>query len=106
TLAVYYLLFKHQYFFFSCSLQDMIRLYGQRMASLDRFDEKFAVQLNDTHPAIAIAELMRLLVDEHRQEWNQAWNITRRTFAYTNHTLMPCELAKVSLPLCGRLLPR
>src|SRR5262249_21196609 len=63
---------QQQYFFVSCSLQDMIRLYGQRMATLERFHEKYAVQLNDTHPAIAIAELMRLLIDEHRLDWNQA----------------------------------
>jgi starch phosphorylase len=97
---------QQQYFFVSCSLQDMIRLYGQRMASLEAFHEKFAVQLNDTHPAIAIAELMRLLVDEHRMDWEQAWDVTRRTFAYTNHTLMPEALEKWPLPLFGRLLPR
>jgi starch phosphorylase len=97
---------QQQYFFVSCSLQDMIRLYGQRMATLDRFHEKFAVQLNDTHPAIAIAELMRLLVDEHRMDWDQAWDVTRRTFAYTNHTLMPEALEKWPLPLFGRMLPR
>jgi starch phosphorylase len=97
---------QQQYFFVSCALQDMIRLYSQRMDTLEKFHEKFAVQLNDTHPAIAIVELMRLLVDEHNMEWEPAWAITRRTFAYTNHTLMPEALEKWSLPLFQRLLPR
>jgi starch phosphorylase len=97
---------QQQYFFVSCALQDMIRLYRQREPSLEHFHEKFAVQLNDTHPAIAIAELMRLLVDEHHFDWQPAWDITRRTFAYTNHTLMPEALEQWSLPLFQRLLPR
>ncbi|HCN67776.1 MAG TPA: glycogen phosphorylase, partial [Candidatus Accumulibacter sp.] len=85
---------EQQYFFVSCSLQDMIRLQLQREQNLDHFDEKFVVQLNDTHPSIAVAELMRLLVDEYAMEWEQAWAITRRTFAYTNHTLLPEALEK------------
>jgi starch phosphorylase len=97
---------RQQYFFVSCSLQDMIRLYRQREKSLDQFHTKFAVQLNDTHPAIAIVELVRLLVDEHNLDWERAWNITRHTFAYTNHTLLPEALEKWPLALFRRLLPR
>jgi starch phosphorylase len=97
---------EQQYFFVSCSLQDMIRLQLNTAGSLDRFHEKFAVQLNDTHPAVAVPELMRLLVDEHRMSWEQAWDITRHTFAYTNHTLLPEALETWSVELFGRLLPR
>src|SRR5881409_1661366 len=79
---------KQQYFFVSCSLQDMIRLHLQRDQTLDGFPKKFAVQLNDTHPSLAIPELMRLLVDDHLMEWDAAWDITQRTFSYTNHTLL------------------
>ena len=80
---------EQQFFFVSCSLQDMLRIMSGQKIPLERFHEKFAVQLNDTHPAIAVAELMRLLVDEHDLEWDDAWEITRKTFAYTNHTLLP-----------------
>ena len=97
---------EQQYFFVSCSLQDMIRLQLQREKNLDHFHEKFVVQLNDTHPSIAVAELMRLLVDEYGMEWAQAWSITRKTFAYTNHTLLPEALEKWRLPLFQRVLPR
>jgi len=97
---------EQQYFFVSCTLQDMIRIYLQREKTLDHFHIKYAAQLNDTHPSIAVAELMRLLVDEHRMGWDQAWEITRQTFAYTNHTLLPEALEKWPLPLFGRLLPR
>lgn len=97
---------EQQYFFVSCSLQDMIRIHLQRAKTLDDFHQKYAVQLNDTHPSIAIAELMRLLVDEHLMEWEQAWDITQRTFAYTNHTLLPEALEKWPVPLFGSLLPR
>jgi starch phosphorylase len=97
---------EQQYFFVSCSLQDMIRIYHQRAATLDRFHEKYAVQLNDTHPALAVAELMRLLVDEHRMDWEHAWHITTNTFAYTNHTLLPEALETWPLPLFRRVLPR
>ena len=98
---------EQQYFFVSCSLQDMIRIH--RSAShdgLERFHEKFVVQLNDTHPSIAVAELMRLLIDEHGMEWERAWEITRRTFAYTNHTLLPEALEKWPVDLFQSLLPR
>ena len=97
---------EQQYFFVSCSLQDMIRIYLQRETSLERFAEKYVIQLNDTHPTIGIAELMRLLVDEHRMEWEAAWRITRKTFAYTNHTLLPEALEKWPLSLFARVLPR
>ena len=97
---------EQQYFFVSCALQDMIRIYLQRDRDLSRFHEKYAVQLNDTHPAVAVPELMRLLVDVHGMGWDQAWDVTRRTFAYTNHTLLPEALEKWPLPLFGSVLPR
>ncbi|MCX5859739.1 MAG: glycogen/starch/alpha-glucan phosphorylase [Proteobacteria bacterium] len=97
---------QQQYLFVSSSLQDMIRIYRQREKDLSRFHEKYVVQLNDTHPAIGIAELMRLLVDEYDLEWEKAWEVTRKTFCYTNHTLMPEALEKWSLPLFASLLPR
>jgi starch phosphorylase len=97
---------KQQYFFVSCSLQDMIRLNLIDMDSVDAFNEKFVIQLNDTHPAIAIPELMRLLMDEHYLSWDSAWGITRNSFAYTNHTLLPEALETWSLELFKRLLPR
>ena len=95
-----------QYFFVSCSLQDMLRLHKMKGLPVERFDETFTVQLNDTHPAVAVAELMRLLVDEHRVGWEEAWETTQKTFAYTNHTLLPEALEKWPLPLFGELLPR
>jgi len=97
---------KQQYFFVSCSLQDMIRIHLRHADSLNSFHEKFAAQLNDTHPAIAIAELMRLLIDEHELSWDQAWQITCNTFAYTNHTLLPEALETWPVALFERLLPR
>jgi glycogen phosphorylase len=97
---------EQQYFFVSCSLQDMIRIHRQRDPSLANFHRKYAAQLNDTHPAIAVAELMRLLVDEHEMPWDTAWDITRQTFAYTNHTLLPEALERWPLPLFARVLPR
>jgi len=97
---------EQQYFSVSCSLQDMIRIYLQREKSLDKFHEKYAIQLNDTHPAIAVAELMRLLLDEHGMEWEKAWHVTSNTFAYTNHTLLPEALEKWPLPLFRQVLPR
>ena len=95
-----------QYFFVSCSLQDMVKIHLMRGKSLDSFHESFAVQLNDTHPTIAVAELMRLLVDEHLLDWDKAWNVTRKALSYTNHTLLPEALEKWSLPLFARFLPR
>lgn len=95
-----------QHFFVSCSLQDMIRIHFLRGKELDSFPESFAVQLNDTHPAIAVAELMRLLVDEHYLPWEQAWEITRHTMAYTNHTLLPEALETWPLAFFAEHLPR
>jgi glycogen phosphorylase len=95
-----------QYFFVSCSLQDMIRLHLMRGKRLDEFHACWAAQLNDTHPSIAVAELMRLLVDEYLMEWDQAWTITERTCGYTSHTLASEALEKWPLPLFGKLLPR
>jgi starch phosphorylase len=97
---------EQQYFFVSCSLQDMIRIQLRRGNSLTDFHETFAVQLNDTHPSIGVAELMRLLVDEHQMTWEAAWEITEKTFAYTNHTLLPEALEKWPISLFGSLLPR
>ena len=97
---------QQQYFFVSCSLQDMIRIHLASSQNFDNFHEKFAAQLNDTHPAIAVAELMRLLVDEYGQKWDKAWNITQNTLGYTNHTLLPEALEKWSLSIFGSLLPR
>jgi starch phosphorylase len=96
---------KQQYFFVSCALQDMLRIMRSQRLPLAAFHEKFAIQLNDTHPAIAVAELMRLLVDEQGIEWDEAWEITRRSLAYTNHTLLPEALERWPLELFGRILP-
>ncbi len=97
---------EQQYFFVCCSLQDMFRILRGQKQPVERFHEKFAVQLNDTHPAIAIAELMRLLIDEYVLPWSEAWHITCRTFAYTNHTLLPEALERWPLEVFGRVLPR
>lgn len=97
---------EQQYFFVSCSLQDMLRIMRIQRIPIERFHEKFTVQLNDTHPAIAVAELMRLLVDEKGLLWEEARSITQKTFAYTNHTLLPEALERWSLPLFKSLLPR
>jgi starch phosphorylase len=97
---------EQQYFFVSCSLQDMMRILRTQKIPVDQFHAKFAVQLNDTHPAVAIAELMRLLVDESLLPWTQAWEVTCKTFAYTNHTLMPEALERWPIEVFGRVLPR
>jgi starch phosphorylase len=97
---------EQQYFFVACSLQDMLRINRVQKIPPERFHEKFAIQLNDTHPSIAVAELMRLLVDELVLDWDGAWAITRQTFAYTNHTLLPEALERWPLDLFGRMLPR
>jgi starch phosphorylase len=97
---------EQQYFFVSCSLQDMMRILRTQKIPVDQFHAKFAVQLNDTHPAVAIAELMRLLVDESCLSWADAWNVTRKTFAYTNHTLLPEALERWPIEVFGRVLPR
>lgn len=95
-----------QYFFVCCSLQDIIRRFQKQNTSWEDFPGKVAIQLNDTHPAVATAELMRILVDEHGISWDKAWKITRKTFSYTNHTLLPEALEKWSVPLFERVLPR
>jgi glycogen phosphorylase len=97
---------KQQFFFSSCSLQDMLRIHALLGGTPATFHEKWAVQLNDTHPAVAVAELMRLLVDEHGLGWDEAWVVTRASFAYTNHTLLPEALEKWTADLFGTLLPR
>jgi starch phosphorylase len=97
---------EQQYFFVSCSLQDMVRIYMQRAKSILFFHEKYAIQLNDTHPALAVPELMRILVDEYNIEWTAAWEVTTKTFGYTNHTLLPEALECWPLPLFRRVLPR
>ncbi|NJR70773.1 MAG: glycogen/starch/alpha-glucan phosphorylase [Synechococcales cyanobacterium CRU_2_2] len=97
---------EQQYFFVSASLQDMIRNHLRVDSSLSNFHEHFAIQLNDTHPTVGVAELMRLLVDEHGIDWDQAWNITQKTFAYTNHTLMPEALERWPVSLFEKVLPR
>ena len=97
---------EQQYFFASCAMQDMIRLYKQRSDNLDGLDQTFVAQLNDTHPAIAVAELMRLLVDVHLLGWERAWRVTQNVFGYTNHTLLPEALERWPLQLFSRVLPR
>jgi starch phosphorylase len=97
---------EQQYFFVCCSLQDMLRILQVQQIPITRFHEKFAVQLNDTHPAIAVAELMRLFIDEHAIDWDTAWSITCKTFAYTNHTLLPEALERWPISVFAKVLPR
>ena len=97
---------QQQFFFVSCSLQDMLRNLDQRGIPVQAFADHWAVQLNDTHPAIAVPELMRLLIDERQLGWDEAWAITTRAIAYTNHTLLPEALETWQLGLFGDLLPR
>jgi starch phosphorylase len=97
---------KQQYFFVCATLQDILRRFMKYHANLDELPDEVAIQLNDTHPSIAIPELMRILVDSHHLDWDRAWNITRRTFSYTNHTLMPEALETWPVPLFGEILPR
>ena len=97
---------KQQYFFSSASLQDIIRRFRSSNSDFNVFPEKAAIQLNDTHPAIAIAELMRILIDAYFLDWDFAWSIVTRTFAYTNHTLMPEALERWPVTLMRKLLPR
>jgi len=97
---------KQQYFFVACSIADIVRRYLKTHDGFGQFTDKVAIQLNDTHPAVAVAELMRVLVDENDVPWEEAWEITRKTFGYTNHTLLPEALEKWAVDLFGRVLPR
>jgi glycogen phosphorylase len=97
---------SQQYFFVSCSIQDCLRLLEIRGLSVHDLPDSLALQLNDTHPSIGVAELMRILVDEKQLDWDHAWRITQNTFAYTNHTLLPEALEKWPISLFGSLLPR
>ena len=97
---------EQQYFLVSCSLQDMIRIYLDTNPDLSNFHEKYAVQLNDTHPVLAIPELMRLLIDEYMLEWDKAWTITTNTFSYTNHTLLPEAIETWPIAMFEKTLPR
>ena len=95
-----------QFFFVSCSLQHILGIQTSQNRPLAELHRNFAIQMNDTHPAIAVAELMRLLVDEHSMEWDAAWHVTQHTLSYTNHTLLPEALEQWSRSLFGSLLPR
>ena len=97
---------KQQYFFISASVQRAIAKYKETHDDIRKFHEKVTFQLNDTHPTVAVAELMRILVDEEGLEWDEAWEITRKTCAYTNHTIMAEALEKWPIELFSRLLPR
>ena len=97
---------KQQYFFVAASLQDILRRFKTHSENFESFPDHVAIQLNDTHPSIAIPELMRIFVDEEDLEWDEAWSITTRVFAYTNHTVLPEALERWSVDLMGRLLPR
>lgn len=98
--------FKQQFFFVSATLRDVIRRYKKTYDHFDKFPEKVAIQLNDTHPTLAIPELMRILVDEEQVDWNKAWDITKKTFAFTNHTVLPEALEKWPINLFNKVLPR
>src|SRR6185369_16921788 len=95
---------RQEYFFTSASIQDIMRRHVQYHGDVRTLPDKAAIQLNDTHPAVAVAEIMRLLVDFHALEFDEAWDITRRTVGYTNHTLLPEALESWPLPLFERLL--
>ena len=97
---------KQEYFFTAASMQDIIRRFKMHNKNFSDFPEKVTIQLNDTHPAIAIVELMRILIDEEEIEWGNAWDITTKTFAYTNHTILPEALERWQVSLLGKLLPR
>ncbi len=97
---------RQEYFFTSASLQDIMRRHLQQYSTLDNLADKVAIQLNDTHPALVVAELMRLLVDQHNMQWEKAWEITQAVVSYTNHTLLPEALERWSVNLMERMLPR
>ena len=106
TLSGRELRLRQEYFFCSASLQDLIHRYLRNHSNFDQFADKVGIHLNDTHPVLAIPELMRLLIDEHGLEWDQAWTLTQRIFSYTNHTLMQEALETWPVELVGRVLPR
>jgi starch phosphorylase len=95
-----------QYFFVSCSIKDILRRYTKKNPSFDKFSEKITIQLNDTHPTIAVVELMRLLLDEYGLPWEKSWEICQNVFGYTNHTLLPEALEEWSVDLFAKMLPR
>ena len=97
---------KQEYFLVAATLQDILRRYNKGHTHLDQITDKVAIQLNDTHPALAIAEMMRLLIDREELQWDAAWEITTQIFNYTNHTLLPEALEKWPLPLLEKVLPR
>jgi len=97
---------KQQYFFVSCSLQDMMNIHLRFGGKPQEFNKRWVIQLNDTHPAVSVAELMRILVDDYKIEWDTAWDTTCKTFNYTNHTLLPEALEKWSVGLFEYLMPR
>lgn len=101
-----FLRLKQQYFFVSATLQDIIRKYKINHKTFNKFAEKTAIQLNDTHPVIAVPDLMRILIDEEGLDWDKAWEITVKTFSYTNHTVVPEALEEWSESIMGELLPR
>ena len=98
--------FKQEYFFVAASIQDILARFRKAHSDWNKLPERVAVQLNDTHPALVVAELMRVLVDEHHLEWNHAWDLTRRSCAYTNHTLLPEALETWPVDMFERILPR
>ena len=95
-----------EYFLVACAVRDIVRRYLTEHASIEDFADKVAIQMNDTHPALAVAEMMRVLIDDHELDWEKAWEITQKTLAYTNHTLLPEALEKWSVSLLERVLPR
>src|SRR4030095_6758029 len=98
--------FVQEYFLVACSLADLIRRFRRSNSEWSVLPERAAIQLNDTHPALAVPELMRILLDGAHLGWDQAWDLTRRTLGYTNHTLLPEALEKWSVALFEILLPR
>jgi starch phosphorylase len=106
TAAGQELRLRQEYFFSSASIQDIVRRHVQYFGDVRTLPDRAAIQLNDTHPAVSVAELMRLLLDEHGLGFDEAWEITQKTFGYTNHTLLPEALESWPLPLFERLLPR
>jgi starch phosphorylase len=101
-----YLRLTQEYFLVACSMRDIFRRYLEHHTDLREFANHVAIQMNDTHPALAVAELMRMLIDEYAMEWDEAWEITQATCGYTNHTLMPEALERWSVEMFERLLPR